>query len=356
MRPRALVAAASCALALAACSGGGEEDGGTLFVGGEGCNDKATPGAVSADAPWCTLARAAEAAPAGSTVRVRDGRYTALEATRRDNVRPVTFEPEGDAKPAVRGITLDDSSGFTIRGFRVTDVSRLEDVVDVRIEDNDFSPSGVAVGGGRRVAFTGNRFHDLTIDIAPATRRCRAPRCGFGLRLARVSGLVVERNEFRKIPADGIQLASGEDVTIKGNTFAEISAFIDPAEHSDAIQILANTARVQIRGNRFERVRGIIAQPLANANFNGYSKGLVIEGNRFDRLRDWAVTLLDTPGVRIAGNVARGLRGNVRLFDSDGYPAAMTGVVLVDNVLTGLEAKPGMFAENAGNRIRNTTR
>jgi hypothetical protein len=339
------------ASALAAGCGGGGGDAPSLYAGGPGCSDKRGPGEVSADTPWCTLSRAARAAPPGRTVRVRSGRYPALEVAGRKNSKPVVFEPDPGARPSVRGLNLDSSSGFTFRGLRLTDASRFENVADVRVERSELSPSGVVVGGGRRLAFTGNRFHDLTIELDPGTRRCVAPRCGFGLRLAQVSDIEIAGNAFSAIPADGIQLAAAEDVAIERNRFADIRAFIDPSEHSDAIQILANTARVAVRRNRFERVRGIIAQPLASGNFNGYSKELVIERNRFADLHDWAMTLLDTPGVRIEGNHAPGPRGTVRLFDSGGYPAPMTGVVLVGNVLGGLQAKPGMFAERAGNRI-----
>jgi hypothetical protein len=146
-------------------------------------------------------------------------------------------------------------------------------------------------------------------------------------------------------------MAAAEKVVIEKNRFADIRAFIDPREHSDSIQVVGRSDRVTIRGNTFKRVRGIIVQPLDNVNFRGYSERLRIERNRFSDLHDWAMTLLDTPRARITGNVARGPRGDIRLFDQADFPARTEGVVLVGNAINALEAKPAMFARADDNVI-----
>jgi hypothetical protein len=63
------------------------------------------------------------------------------------------------------------------------------------------------------------------------------------------------------------------------------------------------------------------------------------------------MTLLNTPNAQILKNEASGPRGTVRLFNQSGYQPPTTRVQLVGNKITGLEAKPGMFARTAHNEI-----
>jgi hypothetical protein len=348
----AVAVAAAGVVAAVVVLTGSEESRGTFWVERGGpCDDGRAADAVSAERPWCTLGRAAAAAPAGSTVRVRPGSYPLLAVSGRRNAEAVAFVPAGGGAVSVRGLRISGSAGFTFRGLRISDASRLENVADIRFERNEVSPSDIVVGGGRDLVFSGNRIHDLTIRRDPATGRCAPPRCGFGLRLSRVRDVKISSNVFRAIPADGIQLAGAERVAIERNSFSDISAFIDPAEHSDAIQVVGPSSGVAIRRNTFTRTRGVIVQPLDNDNFRGYSRRLRIERNNFSRLRDWALTLLDTPGAVISGNVATGARGNVRLFDQAGFPARMTGVVFTGNRINALEADPAMFARDEDNVI-----
>jgi len=210
----------------------------------------------------------------------------------------------------------------------------------------------------------GNDFHDLTIarDRSYRGPRCNPyspdagvpPRCGFALRLSPVSGVTIRDNSFRRIPADGLQALNLRDALIEGNLFEDISAFVDPLEHSDSIQMLGHSDRVTIRRNFFHRSRGVLAQPFKG---RGGQRRLVIQNNVLVRLRHWGLNLFDAPGVRIVSNTIwdTGGRG-IGLSDNAADRTPMRGAVVVNNVVSSIRAAPRTMAREDHNMVDEGTR
>lgn len=313
--------------------------------------------------PDQSLERTVQAARPGGTVLLRSGTYPRLDVPAGARLGGVTVRPARGATVRLGGVRIGlHGGGLRVQGLRVTDVSELDDVRQVAFVGNDFSSHGI-VGSGRRLLFEGNAFHDLTIHRNPAVKavRCNTlssnagiyPRCGTALRLYRSVDVVVRANRFQRIPTDGLQLLEMRDTLIEGNLFEDISAFIDPYEHSDSIQMLGDSDRVTVRRNFFHRARGLLAQPF---NGRGAQRRLVIENNVAVRLRHWAFNLYDAPGARVTGNTIwdTGGRG-IALADYGPDPTPMTGAVVANNIVGVLHAEPQTMAFEDYNMVGEGT-
>jgi len=98
--PRALLGALVALALLPACAAAATP---ALVVDGASrggrCSDARAAAAVSVRRPWCTPARALQAAPAGATVLVRRGRYARTSV---QDVRPADWSrspPSGASAP-----------------------------------------------------------------------------------------------------------------------------------------------------------------------------------------------------------------------------------------------------------------
>lgn len=314
--------------------------------------------------PEQSLNRAVASAEPGETVFVRRGAYPRLRLPAGRRLRGVTVKPAGSERPEISGVSIGRrAGGLRIEGFRITDVSQLDDVRNVAFVGNEFSPHGI-VGAGRGLLFENNYLHDLTIhrDRAAPGPRCNrfsedagvAPRCGFAFRLSYSVGVVIRGNRMQRIPADGLQLLEMRDLLVEGNLFEDISAFGDPLEHSDSIQMLGDSDRVTIRGNFFRRARGILAQTFKGS---GSQRRLVIENNVMVRLWHWGVNVYDAPGARIVSNTIwdTGGRG-IGLTDDPNDPTPMQGAIVANNVVSSLRADPATMAFEDHNMIDEGTR
>ena len=324
-------------------------DGGSL---GGPCSDETPASEVSEQRPWCSLEPLA-AAPSGSTVIVRQADYPMLSIPDRD--KPLTIRAQAGERPVLEGLEVRGSSGVRIEGFRIRGLARIEEARRVALVRNEISPHGVIVGEAEDVRFEANDIHDLTIELRPAgssEARCHtdgpgagvAPWCGYGFRINHSARIEIVRNRLTAIPADGVQLADTEDILIAGNRFLRISAFLDPSEHSDAIQLVGRNIRPVIRRNVFDLTRGIIAHPTPLVGFPGTTEGLEIENNLFVRIRDWAATLLDVPDLRFANNTVWSASEGVVLREHPEFPQATERVRFYNNIVEALVAEPGMFA------------
>jgi hypothetical protein len=333
---------------------------------GHGCDDARPAADVDTDHPWCTLARAVRAAPAGATVEVHGGDYDTLRLADVRRPGPVTLSGDEDDRPVLAGLQLRAVTDLRLEGFRIAGPSRIDSSTRISITGNDVNPDGFVLGGNHDLRFEDNDVHDLQIQRpAPDETgpRCHshgptagvAPRCGHGLRINYGDGYVIRGNRFRTIPADGIQLLGAADVLIEDNRFDAIAPTIDPEEHSDGIQFLGGTRSVAIRRNVFTRARGIIAIP-DDVRSLGTTTGLVIEHNVFAGPGHFAVKLYDTTGLRLIGNTAWGTSGGIQLYEHPAEPYRMTGVVMVNNLVDHLDAEPSMFAERHHNLIADGAR
>jgi hypothetical protein len=352
---------------------GGEDDGsaavraGTVQLtvdrgsrGGE-CDDGRPASEVDPAHPWCSLRRAVAAAPPGATVVVRRGSYPRLTVTKVRHSRMVTLRARVGEQPRVDGVTVSGSANLRIDGMRITGLSRIEDSDHIQVVDSDMSPNGFGTSGGSDLLFARDDFHDLTIDLQPASvpgPRCNsftpnaglAPRCGFGLRIGGTARVVVRDSRFRNIPADAIQASATTGLQILRNRFDHIAPFIDTAEHSDTIQFVGGNVAPVIRQNIITRARGVIAIP-DDGNVPGNMSNGVIEDNVFAGPGDFAVKLWDATGVRFVGNTAWGTSHGVQLLEHSDPDFHMTGVVLQDNLIQLLDAKTARFAQRDHNLV-----
>jgi hypothetical protein len=300
-------------------------------VGGA-CSDARTAAeAASAQTPWCSLERAAELAPSGSTVLVRGASYPEAQITGRSKLTSVTFKPFGTEQPVLDGLVLNASNGFRFQGLRITDQTLFDGVSRIELVGNDISPHGVDIRASRELVFTDNDIHDLTMEIDPATGRCVPPRCGYGFRIRDGVDFTFRGNLFSDIPADGIQSGDARNYLIEGNEFERISAFIDPNEHSDSIQFYRGSSNVQLRGNYFHDTRGPLLFPTFGTQ--GHTN-LVIVNNLIVDQRDWGLKASDAPDMLLANNTVwdAGPMG-VSIEDITDVPTATEGVRAFNNVI-----------------------
>ncbi len=310
-------------------------------LGGQ-CNDARTAAeAASPATPWCSVGRAAQLAGAGATVLVRAATYPATVITAQARLEPTTFKAFESEAPVLDGLTISGSSGLRFIGFRITDQTVLDNVARVELSDNDISPHGVAVPSGRDLLFEGNRIHDLTMDINPASGSCIPPRCGYGFRINQGQGLTFKDNLFSGIPGDGIQSGTAENYLIEGNEFERISAFVDPAEHSDSIQFYRGSDGVRIRGNYFHDTRGPL---LLGTGADEAQRNLVVENNTIVAQRDWALKAFDAPGMVLANNTVWDARDGVVIGDTSSVSADTTNVRAFNNIIDTFTAQPQFFA------------
>lgn len=304
--------------------------------GGDCDDSRAQAAARSAATPWCTLAAAARRARPGSTVLVRGGSYPGGAVEGVNARRPVTFKPYPDESPVLRGLRVTRSSGLRFERLRITDQTVLDNVSRVSISNSDISPHGIQIDSSHHLRFENNVIHDLTMRIDRASGRCVPPRCGYGFRITASHDLRIADNVFRRIPGDGIQSGMGRRIVIEGNEFTQIRPFVDPAEHSDAIQFYGGSARLTIRGNHFHDTRG----PLIGDPYIGQkNRGLVVENNLIVDQTDWGLKVYDAPRMKLVNNTVWDARLGVVLAGN-----SSRRVRAFNNVLERLRAPRGSFA------------
>jgi parallel beta helix pectate lyase-like protein len=320
-------------------------------VGGA-CSDDRPAEEVSPATPWCSLGHALEAAPDGSVVLLRRGAHEAAEVRRREGSELVTFRPFRDEEVTLGGLSIEESShlrfeGFTIRGrTSITFGSRIE------LVDNDIAREGITIRPSDRVLIEGNRIHDLTFD---------GPQAGAGYGVALIGGwndparpqtvtnVTIRGNTFSWVPADGIQAGQVENLLIEDNEFHDVTAFLEPDEHSDGIQLHGQATDVTIRRNFFHD------QPNALIAKRSIFRGLVIENNLMVRLSGIALNIYDAPGARIVNNTIWDTAAALRFNDLPEVPVEMSGAVVANNIVDRLWFGPEHVAVEDHNIIGTRT-
>ncbi|MDP2710198.1 MAG: LamG-like jellyroll fold domain-containing protein, partial [Solirubrobacteraceae bacterium] len=315
-------------------------------VGGSCSDERTAAQATSVTTPWCSLEHAVQSVPSGGTVLVRRGSYPNLAVDAFSRAETVTFRAFGGEQPVLDGMTVTSSGRLAFEGLRITDVTDLSAVSHFTLRGNDISPHDVRITSGSNLLFEDNDVHDLTMDLAPGGR-CIPPRCGYGFRINTASDVTFRGNRFHRIPADAIQSGTATRYVIEDNTFDEISAFVDPEEHSDAIQFYAGSQDLVLRRNIFRDTRG----PLLYDTISGAAQhNMTIENNVFVRQRDWALNIANAPALKLRNNTAWHANTGVTLRSVTGG-SPTTGVVAVNNVLQAFSAQPAMFAVEDYNLI-----
>lgn len=308
-----------------------------VHVGDRGCRDERSAAQASRRrTPWCTLTRAATAAPPGAVVEVAAGRYEALSLSggpRRD----LTLRAAKGAR--LDGLRLRGVTGVSLEGFRVTGGVELFDVERVALLDNDFVRTGIHMKTSRGVQISGNRF-----------RRLRGETRGILAQGSSAPGgrdnedIVVRRNTFDRLEHDAIAFYNGyRHVRVENN---RISRVIQPArfaKHTDAMQFMGGD-RLTIRRNVIrDSSQGILVKD------GGPSTRLVVRGNLLHDITGAGIQLFDAPGAHVVANTVWDSRYGSFLRNDPVGPET-TSVSLRRNVLDRLTIEdPTMVSYAAGN-------
>jgi parallel beta-helix repeat protein len=188
-------------------------------------------GPGTAELPWLTLQRAANAVTAGDTVTVRAGTYTGFRLT-------------ADGTPAAR-ITFTAEAGVTIN------------------QPNGANNSGINLEGADHVTVEGFRVTAIT---GPT---------GMGIRSSNNSGVVVRNNTLDNNAGFGIYTEWSVDVVIENNTAVN-------SNQGHGIYLTNSADNPVVRGNRVTNnyFSGIYLNGnVAAGSGDGLITGAVIEGN-----------------------------------------------------------------------------
>lgn len=313
---------------------------------GGGCTDAQPASQATARRPFCSIARALEAATEGGTVVVREGSYPPVVATGMAPARRVTLTARRGEEPVVAGLEVEHAEDLRITGLTFTATVVVRNSTDVQVDRNDFrlapagaqTPSGVVLDEVQRVVVHGNRVTDgrdgvnVLGTVPPST------------------DLTITGNHFERLGNDGVHLSRGERILVAGNTFTDVAKRddIDPSAHADGMQVMGPTQSVTITGNRFSGGRGILAMVTPRSvDLPGQGhQGLVISNNVFLG-PDFGIRSFSTPGARIVNNTIWGQStstySGLDVRDRQGTANdRSTGVVLANNVVKVLHVDPAV--------------
>ncbi len=308
-----------------------------VHVGDRGCRDERSAAEASrVRTPWCTLTRAATAAPAGAVVKVAAGRHEPLSLSggpRRD----LTFRAAKRAR--LTGLQLHGVTGVRLEGFRVTGGVELFDVDRVVLQGNDFARTGIHMKTSRRVQIVDNRFRGLRGETRGILAQGSSAPAGRDNE-----DIVVRRNTFDRLEHDAIAFYNGyRRVRVEGN---RISRVIQPegfAKHTDAMQFMGGD-RLTIRRNVVrDSSQGILVKD------GGPSTRLVVRGNLLHGISGAGLQLFDAPGAQVVANTVWDSRYGSFLRNDPVAPET-SSVSLRRNVLDRLTIEdPAMVSYAAGN-------
>lgn len=322
---------------------------------GARCSDRVPAAKVSARRPWCTVDHALKTVR-GGTVLVRDGRYPAVAVTGLDRGRPVTLAAYPGEHPVVDGVTAERSAHLRIRGLVLTTGVLLRESRDVQVIGNEMrltpagprTASGVILDRVDGVVVRGNWIHDgrdgvNVLGTWPVSRN-----------------VTVTANRFERLGDDAVHISMGEHMVVAGNRIDDVNvrADVDPAAHSDAMQVMGPTRDIVLRDNRVTGGRGflVMVAPYRNGSPGQGHQGLVIAGNVFLGPQ-FGIRTFSTPGARIVNNTVWGTSVNpltgLDLRDRMGVNDRSPGMVVTGNVVKQFDLDPGIggLAVQAGNLI-----
>jgi hypothetical protein len=288
--------------------------------------------AGSALTPVCSIGRGVALAVSGDVVDVRAGSYPRLTIAGRDMAAQTVVRAHVGERPVLAGFRVESSDRWTIQGFRTgAEMSLVQyGSREVRVVGNEFSRWGLTAKHSYDLVFEGNFVHDTRIEGTQTESEgygFRATRNESGTRVVRP---VVRGNRFERIHADAIQFGSTDDPVVDGNVARDIRDISNVGEHNDFVQCYPSCPGLVLRGNDVDGAhQGCMC---GDAN-GGASERVVIEGNRFVRVRQIALNVYDMPGVRIENNTIWSPGGTerrpLRLRDPN---RAITGALIRGNI------------------------
>jgi hypothetical protein len=207
---------------------------------GGGCSDE-RPATEAAwpQTPWCSLDRALEEAPSGSTIAVREGRYPELEAgPDRERHSIVTFMPRRDERVEIDGLELSGANHLRFTGFVLTGEVDIDGgATKVQLVGNDLQGQHIWLSDTTNVLLEDNHIHDILNEGDGDT---------IAVRLIGDRRAILRGNRIERVVEDPIQVSGVQDVLIDGNEL--LDAHPDDGQHTDAIHVLGADG-LTIRGN-----------------------------------------------------------------------------------------------------------
>jgi hypothetical protein len=203
---------------------------------GPGCSDaRKTAAARSPASPWCGVARAAAAVPAGSTVVLRGGRYpsTKLRSTHRatgssTNGRAgmITYRAASAEAVEMDGLQLVGASNLRFQGLTFTGPVDVRSSQNIELIGNRLPGQRLWLQETDRVLVQGNHIHDIAADNTYK----------IGIRLMRDTNTVLRGNRIERLVEDPIQVTKPRNALIEGNVL--LDAHPAAGEHTDSIHVL----------------------------------------------------------------------------------------------------------------------
>lgn len=343
-----------------------------FFVSTSGRNTN--PGTL--ERPWRTLQRAANAAPAGSTIRVRGGTYAGFVMTRSGRPgAPIKFMPYGNESVVLAGnqsttnvVRISGAHHVVIRGFvvrnarasqsgsgilvdrqsyRITVTNNIVtdnrsfgvSIIDstyVLVNQNEIKRNAEGVyirGQSTGIRVVDNHIHHQDRMVV-ATVGGTDDHGGVGVSLVRTVGsVVVTRNQIhgnRAVSPDwgydgaGIEIYGGDGAKIRQNRIWDNRVVMETGSGGDAC-----------RDNVFVRnvIWGATTRDVSKGMLLRCAEGMLIANNTFYRLDEWVFDLKEggsghatsIRGLRILNNIS--VMSNGKIY---GVESAIPGSVVVD--------------------------
>jgi len=336
-------------------------------IGGR-CSDARSAAAVTIATPWCSVAAAAAAAPGGSVVFVRAGRYPELDLRSYAPAAPVTFEGYGSELPEIAGMSIGSSGAPLSRNFafehlRFTNSVALTNFSDANLSYDEISltevppsscsgpprtgtcavrtPSALVLNPpGDNFTFADNYVHDGDLGILTRQPGTLTP----------FQNVAVDHNTFQHMGGVVMHVYDARGWRVSGNEFADdgIYANIDPDVHPDAVHLVGAADGVVLDGNYVHSTvggRGFLMEPAGAVDRNVVvDNNVLVTGDFLLRVAGAAT------GLRIVNNTLWGTEaGSGNGLDIQGQAS---GTVLENNIIRSFQADPGAtFAKADYNAI-----
>lgn len=297
-------------------------------IGGRCDDSRAVATARSAATPWCSLSRAVDAAPSGSTILVRRGSYPRLTIQGERRTRFVTIRSAPHETATLGGFTATNSSYWRFQGLRFAGASNLVFFGNNHIDliGNDLTVA-TQVRPSLNIRFIDNRVHDLP---GPPGR----PEDGVGIWVVTgeqgpIRNVLIRGNTFSRLPNDAI-FTDADRVTVEHNEFDHIQSPDNTWAHADVFQGMGANF-VTIRNNLARDNDSGILETIARV------RGWVIENNVFLRSESWPLQLdNELQDLKLINNTFWG-GGPVLLRWNDRQPRNPSRFVVVNNIFNRLD-------------------
>lgn len=265
----------------------------------------------------------------GKTLVLAPGQYSPVRLRGEEGTVPAVITSADPDQPAeITGLDVRGFSGLRLsnlhlryryasgdkiwkRSFDFRACNGLE-IVDSRIEGDEAlgTPSDFANGRPFGVGLFIEGCSDVTITGLHVSRFHR------GMKLRRVSDVMIRDNELTRLRSDGMNLIQVEDVRIEGNMIYNFDRALASPDHADMIQFWtegtdAPTQRVTIRDNILHSGSGFFTQSIfmrneevdkGRAGLEMFYRDITIEENVIINAHLHGISVGETNGLKIQRN------------------------------------------------------